>query len=434
MSRIETLTPEQEKRIPEIVDRWVSFAVGGDTKIDWDKAKNGLTYLYGLSKKKCPLIFYADSPLASQITAEVVINLFKDGKLRDNLRNNLGSNLGNNLGNNLGSNLRNNLWHNLGNNLMNNLGNNLGNNLWNNLRDNLGNNLWNNLGNNLGNNLWNNLRDNLGNNLMNNLGNNLGNNLMNNLGNNLGNNLMNNLGNNLRDKNIWRDFSWLDLNDAGWVAFYEFGEEIGVKYPKEISDGLKLYAEIPRAGVMFSILLDGTAVLCRRPELVKRDSRNRLHCADGPAVRWKDGVCNWYWHGTAVPPKLIMDSDNVTREEILAEKNSEVSRAYAEKLGWEKYFKLTDVKKVDAWLDPRTGLHYELYDFQQRLGDRQPKLLKMESPEINDGTKPCYIEPVDPALKTAQAARKWQIPRDDGQWPSVEECNANPALEFAWEA
>ena len=362
MSRIETLTPEQEKRIPEIVDRWVSFAVGGDTKIDWDKAKNGLTYLYGLSKKKCPLIFYADSPLASQITAEVVINLFKDGKLRDNLRNNLGSNLGNNLGNNLGSNLRNNLWH------------------------------------------------------------------------NLGNNLMNNLGNNLRDKNIWRDFSWLDLNDAGWVAFYEFGEEIGVKYPKEISDGLKLYAEIPRAGVMFSILLDGTAVLCRRPELVKRDSRNRLHCADGPAVRWKDGVCNWYWHGTAVPPKLIMDSDNVTREEILAEKNSEVSRAYAEKLGWEKYFKLTDVKKVDAWLDPRTGLHYELYDFQQRLGDRQPKLLKMESPEINDGTKPCYIEPVDPALKTAQAARKWQIPRDDGQWPSVEECNANPALEFAWEA
>ena len=132
--------------------------------------------------------------------------------------------------------------------------------------------------------------------------------------------------------------------------------------------------------------------------------------------------------------KLIMDPDRITKEEIEAETNSEVSRAYAERLGWSMYFKLVQVKKIDSWLDRDTGLHYELYDFEKRKGELQPKLLRMESPRLNDGTQPVYIEPVDPSLISARAARRWQFYKQDGSWPTPEECNKNPYLEFAWEA
>ncbi len=49
-------------------------------------------------------------------------------------------------------------------------------------------------------------------------------------------------------------------------------------------------------------------------------------------------------------------------------------------------------------------------------------------------TRPYYIEPVDPDLKTAQAARKWQFAKPDGSWPDVSECNKSPELVFSWEA
>jgi hypothetical protein len=63
-----------------------------------------------------------------------------------------------------------------------------------------------------------------------------------------------------------------------------------------------------------------------------------------------------------------------------------------------------------------------------------PRLLKMESPEVLDGTRPYYIEPVHPELKTCQSARKWQFQKEDGTWPEPRECNENPNLEFEVEA
>jgi len=103
-------------------------------------------------------------------------------------------------------------------------------------------------------------------------------------------------------------------------------------------------------------------------------------------------------------------------------------------LGWEKYFKLADVIRINAWRDTGTGLHYELYDFRKRRDKGLPRLLKMESPQVLDGTSPVYIEPVDPQIETAQAARRWQFMKEDGTWPNARECNKSPGLVFGWEA
>ena len=124
-------------------------------------------------------------------------------------------------------------------------------------------------------------------------------------------------------------------------------------------------------------------------------------------------------------PGSIINS--ITKEELEKETNSEISRAWLERLGPKEYFKRMEVKKIDAWIDNATGLHYELFDFINRRGELQPRVLKMESPKLNDGTQPVYIEMVDPKLETAQAARRWQFQKEDGTWPSVEECNKNPS-------
>jgi hypothetical protein len=86
---------------------------------------------------------------------------------------------------------------------------------------------------------------------------------------------------------------------------------------------------------------------------------------------------------------------------------------------------------VHKWFDETTSLHYELYDFEDRKGPLQPRLLKMESPSLNDGSRPYYIEPVPPESKTCQAARRWQ---DDPSRPNISECNDHPDLVFEIEA
>ena len=121
------------------------------------------------------------------------------------------------------------------------------------------------------------------------------------------------------------------------------------------------------------------------------------------------------------------------REEIMIEKNSEISRAMAERLGWKEYMKGAETILIDKWFDPDQVLHYELYGFKKRF-EMTPCLLKMESPEILDGIRPYYIEPVHPGLKSCQAARRWQFLKPNGKWPSVGECNIDPELRFEIEA
>ena len=132
--------------------------------------------------------------------------------------------------------------------------------------------------------------------------------------------------------------------------------------------------------------------------------------------------------------------------QIMNERNSEVSRAMAERLGWDTYLKLADTFLIDKWFDPSKSLHYELWDFKKRF-ELTPRLLKMESPELKDGTRPHYIEPVHHGLKTCQSARRWQFPEDEdkqnqkvmfgGTWmsdvESVAFCNVHPELEFSVE-
>lgn len=225
-------------------------------------------------------------------------------------------------------------------------------------------------------------------------------------------------------------FDWFGVGyDAGWMSFFDYFQRIGVlEHDDEEFNALR---DFMRSGVWASIMFEGLVICIARPNTVKTDERGNLHCANGPAILFDDGYGEYAWHGAWVTEQIIMKPETLTKEQIMAEKNSEVSRAIAERLGWDEYLKRVDTVLVHKWFDETTKSHYELFDFKERKGSLQPRLLKMESPELNDGTRPYYIEPIPPQAKTCQAARRWQC---DPSRPDIEECNKNPELVFEVEA
>lgn len=238
---------------------------------------------------------------------------------------------------------------------------------------------------------------------------------------------------------------------AGWVAHLSFFRHV-VKLPLDYTNWAH-YEQAAYAGPRF--MHSKFCLVSDRPEVLRQDEQHRPHCADGPSHRWRDGWELYYFHGVKVPKRVVMAPESYTAEEIRAERNSEVLRVLAERLGWGRFLDLLGVRCIDSWHDPSTGLDYELLDAEDRRGELQPRFLRMRSPALHDGSQPWFVEPVDPGLETAQAARKWQVrlsrdpaaryyrhgdvvvtyaEPDSLYWPSVEECNQNPELVFQKEA
>lgn len=218
--------------------------------------------------------------------------------------------------------------------------------------------------------------------------------------------------------------------DSGWTAYYDYFTRIGVLK----DDKFARWKEFRETGVWDCLLFENIAYVIRRPSLVLKDERGRLHCENGPSVMFPNGEKFYSWHGARVPERLIMNSSDATKEDLLAEKNSEVVRAWGEKLGWGKFLDLIGAVLLDEHKDI-TGLTYGLYDLKVRPSPEFARFLKMESPELNDGTRPFYVEPVHPELETAMAARKWKCAIDvNGNRPTPEECNKDPELRFLTEA
>ncbi len=365
MKKIESLTKEQEDYLPIFRDEWLKIGLSTEA-VDQKLSTGAVKQLYSAGGMEEPIVMHFQSPWQ----CIMVINfLQKFGDLpKNNLRANLRGNLGDNLWENLWESIGDNLWESL----RDNLGENLGDNLWESIEDNLWESLWENLRGNLGDNLWESiresLRDNLGDNLEANLGNNLGANLRGNLrGNlrdnlweslrdNLGGNLWENLRDNLKESlkdNLEYIQTWFWAGqDASWLAFYEFGEKIGVKYQK--TDHFHAYIDFAKSSG-WGYFYPGIAIVSDRPELIIKDLENRLHCEDGPALKFRDGYSIYCWHGINVPENWILEKDKLSPTEVLKTIDVEQRAAGCQIIGWAKMLDHLDHKIIDSDMDPEHG-------------------------------------------------------------------------------
>lgn len=236
----------------------------------------------------------------------------------------------------------------------------------------------------------------------------------------------------LRGKSDWVT-PYYGQHEAAWLGFYDVFRDIGVDVSKidPLSDIGK------NCGWVW--MFENGAICTERPCELHQNERGQLHCKTGPAIKYPDGWSIYALNGTVVPEKVVMEPESFTRKDILALNNTEIVRALAEHLGWEKYLKVLGAKVIDSFVDPTTNLQYELLESEHKAGDLEPRFIRKQSSVLKDLSQPWYIEPVHPGLNTAMAARKFQAmaafveDNEDEYVKLMDHCNSNPDLDYSWE-
>ena len=156
-------------------------------------------------------------------------------------------------------------------------------------------------------------------------------------------------------------------------------------------------------------------VVSERPSLVRAEAADpargtvRLHCADGPAMLFRDGWPVHAWHGRRVPAWVVESPD---AERIAAEPNVEIRRCAIESLGWSRFIRDARLERVGVpEADPgNPGQYLTLYDIPERVwGDRARLLVMTNGSTERDGTRRQYAETVDGACETPVEAAGWRV-------------------------
>jgi hypothetical protein len=137
------------------------------------------------------------------------------------------------------------------------------------------------------------------------------------------------------------------------------------------------------------------------PEELRVDAHNRLHCTDGPALRWRDGWEFYRLHGLRVPREVVMEPHMMTAPRIDGEKNVEVRRVMIEQFGAERYMRESGAVLLHQ--DHRGKLWRK-----DRAGDTPHVMVEVRNstPE-SDGSVKNYWLRVPPECRTASEAVAW---------------------------
>jgi len=182
--------------------------------------------------------------------------------------------------------------------------------------------------------------------------------------------------------------------DAGWLSFYNYFQEV---VGLECTNKLQGLMDLSKYCGWVSFY-DDTVVFQHRPEVIKFDDQNRLHCEDGPAVRYRDGYSVYSWHGTRVPAEWIEKKSELTAKTALTWENIEQRRCACEIIGWATILRELDSTVIDSDEDAMVG-----------------NLLEVDIPDIGRekflqvlcGTGRTFAIPVPPECKTALEANAW---------------------------
>ncbi|XVQ82992.1 DUF6745 domain-containing protein [Microbispora siamensis] len=161
-------------------------------------------------------------------------------------------------------------------------------------------------------------------------------------------------------QDIWRD--------AYWTALYT----CALRVTRMRDERLEAFVAATRHAGWWIPSADGV-ILSGRPTVLRRDERERLHSATGPAMSWPDGYALHAWHGTPVPEWVIQDP---APEAIRAEDDPEIRRCAIESFGWERFAAESGMPLVAEIEDPHgSGSRLALYDLPEQLLDEPLQVL-----------------------------------------------------------
>jgi len=183
-------------------------------------------------------------------------------------------------------------------------------------------------------------------------------------------------------------------HDASWLAFYEYFRNVLKIKDCEKLDGI---TELAKYCGWLNVYED-TVVFQDRPEVIKFDDRNLLHCEDGPAICYRDGYSVFAWHGVRIPAEWITNKAGLAPETALNWENVEQRRCACEIIGWATILRKLDASVIDCDDDPMIGTLVEV---------TIPDIGREKFLKVRCGTGREFALPVPPEMKTALDANAW---------------------------
>lgn len=181
--------------------------------------------------------------------------------------------------------------------------------------------------------------------------------------------------------------------DAYWVAFYKFCEEIlGIEYDKVSSQRLDWHADIVKS-CMWIWSFEDVCICCERPTKLQI-IEDRLHCNNSFAISFPDGWAVYVVKGVRIPhPYIVEHPEQITVEAIESERNAEVRRVMIENYGQARYLLDSGATEIhrDDW-----GILY-----RKEVPDDEPLVMVKvanSTPEPDGSFKDYFIR-VHPELR-----------------------------------
>ena len=195
-------------------------------------------------------------------------------------------------------------------------------------------------------------------------------------------------------------FGSMETPDFEFIEFVE--RHLGPVFEAGYRAQVCLWLELARSGFWWTAY-DGLCVACERPEIFTADEAHRLHCADGPALRLRDGVQVHALFGSEARPEWVNPVRPLPMAEILSQPNPEARQWMIERHGAARF-----LREAGAVMVARDGCG-TLYRLPGRLAAlaRERFVEVVNSTPEPDGSHKTHLLSVPPAMQTARQAVAW---------------------------
>jgi hypothetical protein len=147
-------------------------------------------------------------------------------------------------------------------------------------------------------------------------------------------------------------------------------------------------------------LLRDACFVAERPSAINRDARGRLHCETGPSIRFQSGWGLWHWHGVRIDRDTIERPEKLSVSRVEEERNAERRRVMIERYGQARYMIDSGAKLVHEDARGRLWRH------ATRWGEHTMVEVRNATPEP-DGSVKTYFLRVPPGMRSASEAVAW---------------------------
>ena len=204
--------------------------------------------------------------------------------------------------------------------------------------------------------------------------------------------------------------SGYSAHELGWLGSYQFLHD-----ECELSEATAGLAGQWQAAAHFGWIVphEHVCYLSERHHVLTSDATERLHCADGPALAYHDGMAASFWKGVAVPANLIEHPDRITARAIDRELDPVVRRCMIDIITPARYIATGSAVRVG---EDETGVLWR----KLWWGFDAWAAVEVENgtPE-SDGTRKHYFLQVPPTVRTAREAVAWTYGLSEHQYAQL---------------